>query len=37
MTALSLLCIEYDIVETLQFDDVIDDFAKQKARRMPIM
>ena len=37
MTALSLLCIEYDIVESLQFDDVIDDFAKQKARRLPII
>ena len=37
MTALSLLCIENDIVECLQFDDIIDDYAKQKARRMPIL
>jgi len=25
MTALSLLCIENDIVESVQFDDVIDE------------
>ena len=37
MTALSLLCIENDIVERLEFDDVIDYYAKQKARRMPIL
>ncbi|KAH9503413.1 hypothetical protein Btru_072951 [Bulinus truncatus] len=37
MSALSLLCIENDIVESLQFDDIIDDYAKQKARKMPIL
>jgi len=36
MTALALLCIENDVVESLQFDNVINDYAKQKARRMPI-
>lgn len=37
MSALSLLCIENDIVENLQFDDIIDQYTKQKARRMPIL
>ena len=31
MGALSLLCIEYNIVESLQIADVIDNFARQNA------
>src|SRR6185437_16445165 len=30
MSALSLLCIESDVVRNLSFDDVIDDFAGMK-------
>ena len=37
MSALSLLCIENVIVDSLQLDDIIDEYAKQKARRMPIL
>jgi hypothetical protein len=37
MTSLSLLCIEQDLVQQLKFDDVIEDFAKAKARKVPLL
>ena len=32
LDALALLCIESDILRTLNFDDVIEDFARKKCR-----
>ena len=32
VSALSLMCIESDILRTMNFDDVIDSFASAKAR-----
>ena len=37
MTSLSLLCIEQDLVPELTFDDVTEDFAKVKARKVPLL
>ena len=34
LSALSILCIESDLVETLSFDDIISEFASIKARRI---
>lgn len=37
MSALSLLCIEDDIVQSMSFDDIIDEFSRRKARKMPVL
>ena len=34
LSALALLSIESDLVETLSFDDIISEFASMKARRI---
>ena len=34
LSALAILSIESDLVETLSFDDVISEFASMKARRI---
>ena len=34
LSALALLFIESDLVETLSFDDIISEFASMKARRI---
>lgn len=36
LTDLGILSIEYDIVQKLSFDDVIDEFAKQKVRKVAV-
>lgn len=36
LSDLAILSIEYNIVQKLSFDDVIDDFSKQKARKVTI-
>ena len=35
LTSLSILSIENDLARQVNFDDVIDTFALEKARRMP--
>lgn len=34
--SLGILSIEYDVVQTLNFDDLIDEFSKQKVRKVTI-
>ena len=33
LQALSLMCIESEVLQSVDFDDIINDFAKQKTRR----
>src|SRR5688572_9063337 len=33
LQALSLMCIESEVLQSVDFDDLINDFAKQKTRR----
>lgn len=35
LTSLSLMSIECDILNTIDFEDVINDFAHLKSRRVP--
>ena len=34
LTSLSIVSIEYDIANSLNYDNIIDDFASSKARKM---
>lgn len=33
LNGLSIISIEYELAETISYDDIIDDFASKKARR----
>ena len=33
LQALSLMCIESEVLQSVDFDDIINDFAKQKTRK----
>ena len=34
LTSLSIVSIEYDVASSLNYDDIIDDFASSKARKI---
>ena len=36
LNSLSLMNIEYEILDSIDFDNLIDDFAEAKARKIPI-
>lgn len=36
LTNLSIMCIESDILQKLDFEDIIEDFAQQKSRKKPL-
>lgn len=37
LTNLSIMCIESDLLQKLDFEDIIEDFAHQKSRKKPLL
>ncbi|XP_022160822.1 uncharacterized protein LOC111026937 [Myzus persicae] len=37
LTNLSIMCIESDLLQKLDFEDIIEDFAQQKSRKKPLL
>lgn len=36
LTNLSIMCIESDLLQKLEFEDIIEDFAQQKSRKKTV-
>jgi hypothetical protein len=36
LTNLSIMCIESDLLQKLDFEDIIEDFAQQKSRKKTV-